>query len=232
VAEQPPDEPGTVRTLDGHTTEVLARCAHNLSPNSSIQVFVCAWNPSQKEILATGCVFTVDSILIELTGQQPDGSSRNGMVHIWQVPPHDPSSSTLPIMRELVRVQCCTDPNTSVGQDLTSLDWSPDGDLLAVGCLDKIIRVVKVSGEMYFTHVQHQVSIMIYCDARVASLDDRLIGFVEKGPIFATRFSKSGKWLLTSSLDGTACVWDVDQKKIHRQFRCHLGECTFRRSME
>lgn len=48
--------------------------------------------------------------------------------------------------------------------------------------------------------------------------------FGEKGPIFATRFSKSGRWLLSASLDGTACVWDVAEKKLFMQFRCHAGE--------
>jgi transducin (beta)-like 1 len=46
-----------------------------------------------------------------------------------------------------------------------------------------------------------------------------------QGPIFATRFSKSGRWLLTASLDGTACVWDVNEKKLQMQYRCHLDCC-------
>lgn len=46
----------------------------------------------------------------------------------------------------------------------------------------------------------------------------------EKGPIFATKFSESGRWLLTASLDGTACVWDVNERKLFMQFRCHAGE--------
>ena len=50
-----------------------------------------------------------------------------------------------------------------------------------------------------------------------------LITFDEKGPIFATRFSKSGRWLLTASLDGTACLWDVGEKRLHMQYWCHMG---------
>jgi transducin (beta)-like 1 len=50
-----------------------------------------------------------------------------------------------------------------------------------------------------------------------------LIPFDEKGPIFATRFSKSGRWLLTASLDGTACLWDVREKILQMQYRCHTG---------
>jgi transducin (beta)-like 1 len=48
--------------------------------------------------------------------------------------------------------------------------------------------------------------------------------FGEKGPIFATKFSKSGEWLVTASLDGTACVWNVKNKKLHKQYRSHTGK--------
>lgn len=48
--------------------------------------------------------------------------------------------------------------------------------------------------------------------------------FIEKGPIFATRFSKDGRWLLTASLDGTACLWDVREKSLYKQYRCHKGK--------
>lgn len=32
--------------------------------------------------------------------------------------------------------------------------------------------------------------------------------------------------LLTASLDGTACVWDVNNKRLHRQYRSHKGKLT------
>jgi len=47
----------------------------------------------------------------------------------------------------------------------------------------------------------------------------------EKGPIFATRFSKNGQWLLSASLDGTTCLWDVKEKRLHKQYRNHRGGC-------
>lgn len=46
---------------------------------------------------------------------------------------------------------------------------------------------------------------------------------MEKGPVFATRFSQSGKYLLTASLDGTACVWDIPSKSLFAQYKCHEG---------
>jgi WD40 repeat protein len=48
--------------------------------------------------------------------------------------------------------------------------------------------------------------------------------FCEKGPIFATRFSKSGRWLLTAGMDGTVCVWNVKDKKLQMQYPCHTGD--------
>jgi WD40 repeat protein len=44
-----------------------------------------------------------------------------------------------------------------------------------------------------------------------------------KVPIFATRFSPSGRWLLTAGLDGTVCVWDVESKTMTKQYSCHEG---------
>jgi WD40 repeat protein len=44
-----------------------------------------------------------------------------------------------------------------------------------------------------------------------------------QGPIFAVRFSKDGRWLLTASLDNTACLWDVHAKRLNTQFRAHTG---------
>jgi len=85
--------------------------------------------------------------------------------------------------------------------DLTALDWNFDGSLLAIGSYDSILRIVTASGKLYFSHHQHQ------------------------GPVFATKFSKSGEWLLTASLDGTACVWNVKNKKLHKQYECHRDCC-------
>jgi len=85
--------------------------------------------------------------------------------------------------------------------DLTSLDWNFDGSLLAIGSYDSILRICTASGKLYFSHRQHE------------------------GPIFATKFSKSGQWLLTASLDGSACVWNVKTKKLHMQYRSHTDCC-------
>jgi WD40 repeat protein len=44
----------------------------------------------------------------------------------------------------------------------------------------------------------------------------------DQGPIFATRFSRDGKWLATASLDNTVCLWDVEKKQRRMQYK-HRG---------
>ncbi|TDL28350.1 WD40 repeat-like protein [Rickenella mellea] len=144
------------------------------------EVFVCAWNPKAPELLATG--------------------SKDATVRIWNMPnPPDNLSefSRSPLNPPVILKHL---PNSDQ-RDITSLDWNPDGTLLATGSYDSILRVWTAPGEHYMSHPQHQ------------------------GPIFATRFSKSGRWLLSASLDGTACVWDVSEKKLYMQFRCHAECC-------
>lgn len=76
---------------------------------------------------------------------------------------------------------------------------------------------------------ERETSICLILNTRcVSTVSSSIIAFTilersEKGPIFSARFSSSGKWLLSCSLDGTACVWDVKGKKLQMQFRCHEG---------
>ncbi|KAF8628214.1 hypothetical protein AX15_004002 [Amanita polypyramis BW_CC] len=141
------------------------------------EVFVCAWNPKNYATLASG--------------------SKDAVVNFWTLPdpstPSPPSNLGPPVSLNYF--------SKSESADLTSLHWSPDGQLLAVGSYDSILRICRPNGELYFTHSQHN------------------------GPIFATRFSKSGGWLLTASLDGTTCLWSVSERRLHRQYRCHTDCC-------
>ncbi|KAF8204464.1 WD40-repeat-containing domain protein [Mycena galopus ATCC 62051] len=82
-----------------------------------------------------------------------------------------------------------------------TLHWNAEGTLVAVGSYDSVLRVCTAEGELYFVNTQHQ------------------------GPIFAVRFSKDGKWLITASLDGTVCLWDVHAKELNMQYRAHTDCC-------
>lgn len=138
-------------------------------------------------------------------------SSKDAVVKIWDlsVDGDSPPSVT-------------RDFSSSVQADLTALHWSPDGNLLAVGSYDSVLRVCTVTGQLYFSHAQHKVRMLLHilqhiCEVLIPSRR-------EKGPIFAARFSESGRWLLTASLDGTTCVWDVKKKAVHMLYQAHSGK--------
>ncbi|KAJ7292731.1 WD40 repeat-like protein [Mycena rebaudengoi] len=141
------------------------------------EVFVCAFNPAQPSILVTG--------------------SKDASVNLWDLPNPNLSGSAAPLgpCRKLEHFG-----NPDQG-DLTSMHWNPAGTLVAIGSYDSILRVCTASGDLYFSHAQHQ------------------------GPIFAVRFSKDGRWLLTASLDSTVCLWDIPQKELHMQYRTHTDCC-------
>ena len=68
--------------------------------------------------------------------------------------------------------------------DLTSLDWNPDGTLLAVGSYDSILRVCSVEGGIFFSHPQHQVCINA---TSLVNIDSTLF---REGPDFCHTFLK------------------------------------------
>ncbi|KAH8099279.1 WD40 repeat-like protein [Cristinia sonorae] len=121
--------------------------------------------------------------------------SKDTIVNIWNVPENLDISDSVDAPIKLAHL-----PKDDQG-DLTSLDWNSDGTLLAAGSYDAILRMCDSSGKLYYSYEQH------------------------KGPIFATRFSHSGKWLLTASLDGSVCVWDIPSKQLHKQYSCHKECC-------
>lgn len=134
------------------------------------------------------------------------------MVHLWNVPSLDQNGDIQP--QPDLPLTCAYPPKDEQG-DLTSLDWSADGSLLAIGCYDSVLRICDTNGKMYFSHSQHDVSFNSG-DPSILCLPS-----VEKGPIFAARFSPGGRWLVTASLDGSVCVWDVQGKRLHRHYMVH-----------
>jgi transducin (beta)-like 1 len=142
------------------------------------EVFVVAWSPTTAGQLVSG--------------------SRDATVNYWDVPfgsyegsPSSPSRPTLTLSNLAASSQA----------DLTSIDWSPDGSLVAIGSYDATLRICTSAGKAYLTDDHH------------------------KGPIFAAKFSPSGQWIATASLDSTSCVWDVKTKRLHRQYRNHEACC-------
>ncbi|TEB38709.1 WD40 repeat-like protein [Coprinellus micaceus] len=145
------------------------------------EVFVCAWNPASPDILSTG--------------------AKDSEVILWDLAKKATSPNEFVTEGHML---ASLGKLSQAGQqgDLTSLHWSHDGQLLAIGSYDSVLRVATKRGTIWMTSNLHE------------------------GPIFATRFSRKGAMLLTASLDGTACVWDVTNKKLHRQYRSHKGNLT------
>ncbi|KAG2022756.1 WD-repeat-containing protein [Coprinopsis cinerea AmutBmut pab1-1] len=125
--------------------------------------------------------------------------SKDAVVNLWKLP--KPPQRVDAFTTSALPPVSLQNLSTSTQADLTALHWSPDGNLLAIGSYDSVFRICTRKGTMYFTHSLHE------------------------GPIFAVRFSKNGRWVLTASLDGTAAVWDVNERKLHRQYSAHKDCC-------
>ncbi|KAI0756874.1 WD40 repeat-like protein [Daedaleopsis nitida] len=123
--------------------------------------------------------------------------SKDSTVHIWNVPGPDKDGV---VPSGIEPPLTCAYIAKGDERDLTCLTWSQDGKYVAVGCYDSVLRVCDAKGNPHFAYAQHE------------------------GPIFAVRFSPSGRWLLSASLDGSACVWDVKEKRLYEQFAIH-SEC-------
>ncbi|KAL1739046.1 WD40-repeat-containing domain protein [Schizophyllum fasciatum] len=165
------------KNLRGAVDDVTNGRATDWLSGHVAEVFVCAFNPKNIDTLASG--------------------AKDGTVLIWQVyrsaPELFPGHSRRPIKVDAFA--------KSEQGDLTSLSWSPDGELLAVGSYDQVFRIITAEGKMYFSHAQHT------------------------GPIFVVRFSPDGKYVLSASLDSTVGLWDVANKRLVRQYHTHTDSC-------
>ncbi|KAF7347355.1 F-box-like/WD repeat-containing protein TBL1Y [Mycena venus] len=126
--------------------------------------------------------------------------SKDAVVNLWDLP-NPPLPGTSEFAQPPGAPRRLEHFGNSDQGDLTALHWNAEGTLIAIGSYDTVLRVCTASGDLYFQHTQHQ------------------------GPIFAVRFSKDGKWLLTASLDSTACLWDVNAKELKMQYRAHTDCC-------
>ena len=171
------------------------------------EVFMCAWNPVFTNYVATGSgdatariwvmvrdmkiqICGLDEILTPLappfahththtqsgksasTGSTPTGYSE---IHLLKHGTH------------------AGDKN----KDVTTLEWSPTGLLLATGSYDGVARVWDRAGKLVFTLQQH------------------------KGPIFSLKWNKRGNYILSGSYDKTTIVWDAVTGSIQQMFEIH-----------
>jgi len=106
-----------VTTLEGHSSEV----------------FICAWNPENPNLLASG--------------------SGDSTARIWNIPdgPCGPDN----IYQEPIELRHFTNSQEK-SRDVTTLDWNHNGTLLATGSYDGLARIWTDKGELKNTLVRHK----------------------------------------------------------------------------
>mmetsp|Transcript_22403 Transcript_22403/g.55540 ORF Transcript_22403/g.55540 Transcript_22403/m.55540 type:complete len:948 (-) Transcript_22403:932-3775(-) len=139
------------------------------------EVFMCAWNSVYTDMIATG---------------SGDASAR-----IWQMGGTKAGEGLGPVKL----LPHGTGPSDKKNKDVTTLEWSSDGKLLATGSYDGVARVWGLDGGLVHTLRGH------------------------KGPIFSLKWNKTGNYLLSGSYDKTTIVWDVSSVAgyIKQQFEDH-----------
>lgn len=147
------------------------------------EVFCCAWHPSM-DILASG--------------------SGDSTVRLWDIPPDLAARemvASAPAALVLDYMQPCNVRRKGEEErDVTTLEWSKTGTLLATGCMDGVARLWSNAG----------------------TLQQTLAGHTES--IFSLRFDSSAQQLLTGSYDKTVAVWDVATGNMGYKFEAHSAQ--------
>ena len=84
-------------------------------------------------------------------------------------------------------------------KDVTTMDWSPNGEYLATGSYDGIARIWTKSGTLSMTLKKHM------------------------GPVFSIKYNKAGTLLLSASADKTTIIWDSATGDPRQVFSYHTG---------
>lgn len=117
--------------------------------------------------------------------------SSDSTARIWDIPSDFATSKAA---SEPVHV---LNHGTGPHKDVTTIEWNHDGSLLATGTYNGKTRIWTADGEMKQLLQYHQ------------------------GPVFATRWSPSSTYLLSSSFDKTVVIWDTASEKKRQQIKLH-----------
>jgi WD40 repeat protein len=126
------------------------------------EVFMCAWNPVFTNLIATG---------------SGDASAR-----IWEMNDMYAKSG----LKACTELPHGIETGDKKNKDVTTLEWSTDGLLLATGSYDGIARVWSRTGQLIHTLKGHQ------------------------GPIFSLKWNRMGSFLLSGSYDKSIIVWNLN----------------------
>eukprot|EP01028_Stygiella_incarcerata_P005562 TRINITY_DN2338_c0_g1_i1.p1 TRINITY_DN2338_c0_g1~~TRINITY_DN2338_c0_g1_i1.p1 ORF type:complete len:475 (+),score=88.49 TRINITY_DN2338_c0_g1_i1:225-1649(+) len=148
----------------------MERAADEFSPSDvtllqghESEVFMCSWNP--------------------VTSRLASGSG-DGTARIWEVPEGPVSGVDVPSVR-LPHLTGTSPAGEKSSKDVTTIDWSANGDMLATGSYDGKARIWTCRGLLQYTLDAH------------------------RGPIFSLKWNRSGSYLLSGSVDKSAIVWNA-----------------------
>lgn len=135
------------------------------------EAFTCLWNPQSSHVLAAG----------------GDGSAR-----LWEVP----SDFSRYVESEKPR-RFGHAGRTAEKKDVVTVAWSPNGEHLATGGYDGVIKVWAAEGELVHTLERHE------------------------GALFAIRWCQDGSSLVSGGADGVVVLWDLNEGEIKQEYRTH-----------
>ncbi|KAI8874377.1 WD40 repeat-like protein [Ramicandelaber brevisporus] len=147
-------------TLAGHTSEA----------------FVASWNPNTSSQLATGA----GDATVRLWNV-PASLALNDKVNGWAAAANAANSQSGDPLTIVLQHHPARD---GVNRDITSIDWSPEGNLLATASYDGLVRVWTANGSLRWLLRQHET------------------------PVLTVRWNKTSTLLASGDTAGNIVLWD------------------------
>ncbi|CAD5182372.1 unnamed protein product [Musa acuminata subsp. malaccensis] len=134
-------------------------------------------------------------------------ASEDGVIHVWSMIRYQSSETSATvwdvISGRLVQTHVFSAPVTAIASD-------PQEQLLFAGCMDGRILVSELN---------------LGLEETPSTISEDSSGFLggHKDCITTLSFSPGGKWLISASKDGAACIWDANLCQLFRRFSYKKG---------